>query len=248
MKLTELLLFVSLAIWIYSCEKSNEPEVDYSSISEINLPTSSPRGLAFDGKYLWYSDDSLNCLYRISEYGDILKTIQMPSCRLTGFDFQDGNIWCINDKTIGHETVTQARYPLSCIYKISLAGKKLDTILIQHAGEIRPIFLGLTITQSTIYGSTNQGYSSHLYKIDLENEQNTWLRYCFFSGLTVKNDTIFAIDVAHVFDTKIGPLDPDYKIIEDKAIIIDFRVTDLVFINNDLWVCDREEIKLKRIR
>ena len=242
-------LFIGLLIiGIYSCEKSDESNNYYSNVMEINLPTDSPRGLAFDGKYLWYSDDSLGCLYKISENGDILTTIQMPGCRLTGFDFNDGCIWCINDTTVGYETVTEAHYPLSCIYKLSLSGEKLDSILMYTSDSPRPIFLGMTMTDSTIYGTTNQGWSSQLYKIDPKNQKRTLLKFCYFNGLTIKNDTLYAIDIQHIYKTRIAPLGPDYNIILERTTEIDFRATDLAFVSNDLWVCDREEKKLKRIK
>ena len=256
MKHSELLLIVFVSIWIFSCEKSNDQyfyfsnnhDAQYWNVCEITLPTNSPLGLAFDGMYLWYSDDALNCLNKISDEGKILKTIRMPGCRLTDFDFSNGYIWCINDTTVGHETVTEAHYPLSCIYKLSLAGKKLDSILLGHPESKRPIFLGMTIIDSTIYFSTNQGYSSALRNIDSESKQVRILHYCLLAGLTAKKDTIYVIDIQHASRTRIAPIDKDYNIIEDKAIEISFRATDLVFINNDLWVCDRKERKLKKIK
>ncbi len=99
-----LLLIVIISICIYSCEKSNEEDDNYSNVSEINIPTDSPRGLAFDGEYLWYSDDSLQCLNKISNNGSILKTIQLTDCKITGFDFYDNYIWCINDTTVQYDT------------------------------------------------------------------------------------------------------------------------------------------------
>ncbi len=248
MRYIKLLFFSLFTIVIYSCEKPNEQVVNYSNVSEITLPTNSPWGLAFDGKYLWYSDDSLNCLNKISDNGEILKTIQIPGCRFTDFDFLNGYIWCINDTTVGHESETEAHYPLSCIYKLSLVGKKLDSILLIHPKSKRPIFVGMTIKDSTIYGSTNLGWSSDLYKIDLKSKKVTAIRYCILNGLTTKNDTIYVVDIQHIYKTRIAPLDIDYNIIEDKAIELSFRATGLVFINNDLWVCDRQERKLKKIK
>ena len=59
------LLIYLLSIVIISCEKSDEQNNNYTIVSEISIPTDSPRGLAYDGEYLWYSDDSLNCLINL---------------------------------------------------------------------------------------------------------------------------------------------------------------------------------------
>jgi len=248
MRHIELLLIVFLFIGFYSCEKSDEQDENYGNVSEINIPTDSPRGLAFDGNYLWYSDDSLKCLYKISNNGSILKTIQMTDCKLTGFDFYDNCIWCINDTTVLYDT-TISHYPFSCIYKLSLTGEKLDSILVQASvNPQKPEFLGLTVNNSMIYGSSNQGWSSCLYRIDLESKEKTFLQYHYLTGLTTKNDTIYGIDRSYLNKNRIAPFDSDYQLIDDKVIEINFQATDLVFVNNDLWICDREERKLKKIK
>ena len=248
MRHIKLFLIVFLVIGIYSCEKSTDQVGDYNNVDVIDLPTASPRGLAFDGNYLWYSDDSLNCFYKISNTGNILKTIKVTNCKITGFDFYDNFIWCIHDTTVLYDT-TVSHYPYSCMYKLSLAGEKLDSILVQASGNPqRPEFIGLTINNSTIFGSSNQGYSSCLYKIDIESNEKTFLQYHRLSGLTTKNDTLYGIDRSQANIDRITPFDTDYQIIEDKAIEISFQATDLVFVNNDLWVCDRKERKLKKIK
>jgi len=246
MRHIKLILIVFLVTGIYSCEKSIEQINDYYNVNVIDLPTVSPRGLAFDGNYLWYSDDSLNCLYKISSKGSILKTIKVTNCKITGFDFYDNFIWCINDTTVFYDT-TISHYPFSCIYKLSLAGEKLDSILQASINPQKPEFLGLTINNSTIYGSSNQGYGSCLYKIDIESNEKTFLQYHYLTGLTVKNDTLYGIDRGHLNLNRIGPFDSYYQIIEDKVIEINFQATDLVFVNNDLWICDREKRQLKKI-
>lgn len=182
MRHIKLLLIVFLVIGIYSCEKSNEQINDYHNVNVIDLPTVSPRGLAFDGNYLWYSDDSLNCLYKISSKGSILKTIKVTNCKITGFDFYANFVWCIQDATILYDT-TISHYPFSCIYKLSLAGEKLDSILQASINPQKPEFLGLTINNSTIYGSSNQGYSSCLYKIDIESNEKTFLQYHYLTPI-----------------------------------------------------------------
>ena len=246
MRQSIILLIVMISFW--ACEKAgNEKNNDYSTKNEIILPTDSPRGLAFDGEYLWYSDDLEQSLYKISSNGDILIKVDLNDCHITGFDFYNDFIWCMNDTTVLYDT-TISHYPFSCIYKLSLAGEKLDSILIQASvNPQRPEFLGITICDSKIYGSTNQGYSSCLYSVDFENEEKTFLQYHYLTGLTTKNDSIYGIDRSHLNKNRIAPFDLNYQLIEDKVIEISFQATDLVFVNTDLWVCNREERKLKKI-
>ena len=83
-----IILGIIILIGFQSCEKDDDNlNNDYSIKSEITLPTDSPRGLAFDGEYLWYSDDSNNSLNKISNNGTILKTIDLNNCKITGFEF-----------------------------------------------------------------------------------------------------------------------------------------------------------------
>lgn len=73
------------------------------------------------------SDVKLIDLVLPKSYGMILKTIDLHDCRITGFEFQDDYIWCINDTTVLYDT-TISHYPFSCIYKYSKIGEQLDTI------------------------------------------------------------------------------------------------------------------------
>ena len=241
------ILIVILLIGIYSCEKADEQLNNYGIVSEINLPTHSPRGLAFDGNYLWYSDDSLNCLYKISNDGSILKTIKMTGCKLTGFDFYDNNILCNNNKIVLYDTLISP-HPFLCIYKLSLAGEKLDSILVQTS---RLELLGLAVCKSVIYGTMyyKHSYGAYLFHTDFESKRIGIIQFHWLTGLTTKNDTIYGIDKSSSnLKDRIVPLDSDFKIIEDRAVYIDSPATDLVFVNNDLWICDREARKLRKLK
>lgn len=239
---------IALVIGLFSCEQSDDVKNNYWNVSEISLLTNSPRGLAYDGDYLWYSDDSLNTLNKISSDGSILESIELTDCNITGFDFYDSYIWCINDMTVLYDTIV-SHYPFLCIFKLSLAGEKLDSILLQASvNQQKPEFIGLSVSKSTIFGSTNQGWSSCIYKIDLGSKEKTFLQYHYLLGLTTKNDTLFGIDRSHLNINRIAPFDSDYQIIDDKVIEIDFQATDLAFINNDLWVCNKPGRRLMKIR
>ena len=248
MKCTGVIFTVFVSILIHSCERSDEPVNHYEFVSEIVIPTSSPRGLASDGDYLWYSDDSLQTLNKIAADGRILKTIKLTNCKIAGFDFAHEFIWCINDTTVLYDT-TLSPYPFSCIYKLSLSGDKIDSILIRAAvNPEKPEFPGLTVKGNNILGSTNQGYSSCLYMIDLHSKEKIFLRYLYLAGLATHNDTIYCIDKSHLKANWIVPLDTDYQIIEDESVEIDFQATDLTFIHDDLWLCDRKNKTLPKLK
>lgn len=243
------ILGLIILIGLQSCEKDKDNlDNDYSSISEITLPTDSPRGLAFDGEYLWYSDDSDNRLRKLSSNGTILETIDLNDCKITGFEFYDNNIWCINDTTVLNDT-TISHYPFSCIYKYSKTGERIDSILIEASvNPQRPEFIGITINDSKIFGSTNQGYSSCLYSIDFDNEEKIDLQFHYLTGLTTHNDTIFAVDRCNINKNQVVCFDSEYKKIENKSFDIESIASDLAYANNDLWICDRENKILRKVK
>lgn len=170
----------------------------------------------------------------------------MGNCHVTGFEFYDNYIWCINDTTVLNDT-TISHYPFSCIYKYSKTGERIDSILIEASvNPQRPEFLGITINDSKIFGSANQGHSSCLYSVDFENEEKTFLQFHILTGLTTHNDTVFAIDRSNI-KNRIVCFDSEYKKVEDKAFEIGYIASDLAYINNDLWICDRENKILRKI-
>lgn len=247
MRIHTVIIYFLFALFLYSCESTSETPKDYSDVTEIDLPTDSPRGLAFDGNFLWYSDDSLKCLFKVSYQGKIIDTISLENCHPTGFDFWDGQIWCINDSTVLRDTLI-SHYPFSCIYRLSLTGEILDSILLEGSvNPVKPEFPGLAVCDSSIYISTNQGWSSALYRIDPRTGKSTFLQYCNFIGLTARSDTLYGIDISYRDRCLIGPLDGDYALIYEKLIEPGYKVTDLAFIEDDLWVCDRDSKKLKRL-
>lgn len=237
-------IFLILIGLTLSCEEETEPDSRYEGIPEIQIPTSSPRGLAFDGSYLWYSDDSLNTLNKISAEGQILETIELSGKHITGFDISDENIWCINDTTVYQDTLVSP-YPYSCICKLSRSGELVDSILIQASVNPRkPEFIGLVKSGATLYGTTHQGWSSCLYKIDIPSRSKTFLHYHYMAGLTLRNDTLYGIDQSYMGKSRIVALDSSYEIIGDPVKEVEYEASDLAFAGPDLWIVDRDNRKL----
>lgn len=198
MRLIKIVFVFLLIIGSNSCDIIEEYINDYSGVLEINLPTEHARGLAYDGDFLWYSDDSLNTIIKISSEGIVLETISIANSSLSGFEFFNNSIWCINDQTVLFDTVN-SHYPYSCIYELSLAGDKMDSILIMASiNPQKPEFLGITFNKYRMFGSTNQGWSSCLYEIDPETETKIFLQYHSLTGLTSRDDTIYGIDISYL--------------------------------------------------
>jgi hypothetical protein len=240
-------IWILLLVGLSSCETNTINKPNYSGISEISLPTESPRGLAFDGEFLWYSDEQDKALYKVSEDGSIIETIDLAGCQITGFEFQNDFIWCINDSTVLHDT-TISHYPFSCVYKYSKQGERLDSILIQGSvNPQRPDLIGITFMNSLIFISTYRGYSSCLISVDPEQKTTAFLHYHLLKGLTSKCDTIFGIDKAHIEFSNIVKLDSAYNIIEEVVSDLAFQASDLAFVGDDLWICDVENGKLLKI-
>jgi hypothetical protein len=65
--------------------------------------------------------------------------------------------------------------------------------------------------------------------------------------LTFYNDTLYAIDRSDVSYDRVVNFDSDYMLIVDNAIDLDYDATDLVFINDEIWICDRDNKMLRKI-
>lgn len=238
------LILILTIIMLISCFDSH----DDLTVDSINLPTDSPWGLTHDGDNFWYSDDSLNCLIKISNNGEILENIQLQNICVTGIDFHDGYFWCINDSIILHDT-TLNYYPFKSIYKISGNGEVLDTFYVEAS--INPQgheFLAIEISDSLIIGTTYQGYSSHIYKINLETKEYTFLNYCPVTGLCTYNDTLYGLRISVNLNAALIKFNADCSVNEDYLIQYDFKATNLTAVSETLWAIDRDENTLKKIR
>lgn len=225
-------------------EKSSKNN-DYSDRDEISINTPSPGWLGYDGDYLWYSDDSLHTLNKVSPDGNILKTIGLENYHNTDFDFYNNYIWCINDNSYPYNYNPS----FSCIYKYSMAGKLLDSVLLENSGDpTKPGFVGVAVCDSMIYCAKNQGYSSGLYGFSFNSGNMNFLKFQYFEGMTIHNDTIFAIDKSSAGKKRIVCLDSDYNIIENHIINIDYDAEDVAFVNDDIWICDRKNRKLIKVK
>ena len=242
------LILIFTLFLTYSCDFTFDENNTYSDVAEINIPVgNSLFGLTYDGEYLWYSDDSLGCLNKISASGEILKTIKLDDRYLTGIEFYENHFWCLHDTTVFRDT-TISHYPFSCVYKVTTNGKVVDSILIEASvNPIRPELIGITFNKGKMYLSTYRGWSSSLLEVDIETGEDKFLQYHYLNGLASKGDTIYVIDKSYMNTCRIFPLDSAYILIQDRVIPLDFNTSDLAFVGEDIWVCDREAGKLRRV-
>ena len=230
-------------LMIISCFNDNDltPE-------SINLPTESPYGLTYDGEHFWYSDDSLDCLIKISNNGEILENVQLHNICITGIDYYDGYFWCINDSIILHDT-TLNYYPFKSIYKLAENGMVLDTFYVEAS--INPSgheFLAIEVSDSLIFGTTYQGWSSHIYKINMDTRKYTFLNYCLATGLSTCNDTLYGLRIGVSSNARLIKFNANYSENFDDFIQYDFIGANMTTVNNEIWAIDRTENKLIKIK
>jgi len=173
MKQIKIIITILFILLTTSCKKnikeySDSGQINYNQYNEIQIPTTSPRGLAYDGKFLWYSDDSLNSFFKISDKGEIFETIRMPDCRLCGFEFYENYIYCYNDTIVDFNPTDTSLY--CCIYKLSKTGLKVDTFLLSYKNAPYLEYMGITIRDSIIYGTRRAGFNSNIFKVDMKTK------------------------------------------------------------------------------
>lgn len=65
-----------------------------SIVNSFDVPAKQPRGLAWDGKFLWLGETSEGLIYKISPLnGEVIATINFPGSRLTGISWNGDVLW-----------------------------------------------------------------------------------------------------------------------------------------------------------
>ena len=62
-------------------------------IKSFASPSTAPRGLAFDGKYLWHCDSAAYLIYQLNLDGKIIKSFASPSSNPSGLAFDGKYLW-----------------------------------------------------------------------------------------------------------------------------------------------------------
>jgi len=227
------------------------------TISEFDTPCPCPWGLASDKKNLWVGDDSLANIYEIMLNGEILNTIHITDCIIKGITFLDDTLWIVNGRSVGDTLLfnswdsTFYSYFFYCIYKIDkFSGAKLDSIRMISCPTI---MLGIAYYNSKFYVSYNGGWGDCMFEIDPKAKKVIQTLCCAHPcGLTTIYDTLWCVRMnsQHRTGNLIVPLEIQgdlSKELRELGYRIDFYATDITFDGINIWLCDPDAKKIKKM-
>jgi len=89
------IVILVLIVLIYSPAYSMDPS-DYDIIRSFPSPGPSPVGLAWDGEYLWVSDDSTDTIYKVSSLdGSVVSSFDSPGSDPKDLAWDGTNLWAV---------------------------------------------------------------------------------------------------------------------------------------------------------
>jgi len=142
-------------------------------IASFPTPGSSPQGLAWDGEYIWMSDDSTDTIYKLDPWdGSVLLSFASPGPKSISMTSDTTSIWCLDDS-------------LRYIYKLDKeTGAAQDSIPFPAEVEWLPTaefpFYGVAWDGHYFYVNFEAGWSSQIVRMDVEND--TAYRFSYTSG------------------------------------------------------------------
>lgn len=68
-------------------------------IKSFAAPSAAPRGLTFDGKYLWHCDNGTDLIYQLDLDGKGIKSFAAPSSNPPGLTFDGKHLWHCDHNT-----------------------------------------------------------------------------------------------------------------------------------------------------
>ena len=151
----------------------------YTQVSlEINItstfkaPGPSPQGLAWDGAYLWLSDDSTDTIYKINpQDGSVLLSFDSPGPEPKGLTSDTTHIWSLDDS-------------LRYIYKLNKeTGAVIDSLEfpaeVNYISTIEFHFRGLAWDGNYLWISYLAGWSSSAVRINPGNGDVDTSFFCY---------------------------------------------------------------------
>ncbi|MBT3209424.1 MAG: T9SS type A sorting domain-containing protein [Bacteroidetes bacterium] len=214
------------------------------AIYEFNSPTVNPWGLTWDGTDLWISDNISGWIYKSSTNGQTLDSIEIENAQITGITFVDDTLWALNTKIIADTLINNSTYSVFSLYKIDKSnGQKIDSIsIIGSATNLQSGDLwGLTYYNSKFYITYNGGWGPCLLEIDAVNYASTDLCCTHLAGMTIANDSIWAIRHGGNIITTTNGTEEYWK------YEILFSATDITYDGNNFWVVDIASNKTKKM-
>jgi len=161
------IIILILIIILHSPAYSMDPS-DYDIIRSFPSPGPSPSGLAWDGEYLWVSDDSTDTIYKISSLdGSVVSSFDSPGSDPKDLAWDGTNLWAVEGKEV-------TMYKLNPASGDTMTSIHLD--IYNPGGEATITLYGLAWDGSHLFYSyiiTKDGSISFSNKIQKINPQNS---------------------------------------------------------------------------
>ncbi len=255
------LVFI-LAIVFISSRSSYAQQDTLQVIAQIDAPGIHPWNLTYHDGNIWVSDDSLNRIYKISEEGTVLDSIQIENCSLRGLTFKNDALWVINNKSIGdtvlYREADSIRMPLYSMYALDKdTGEKSDSILFMGEYSRHVDFFGLQYFHSKFYLSFNGGWGPAMFEIDPYDGTRLDICCAHPCGMTIMNDTLWSVrqDSMDGRGNSVTPLiislgqDSTLSSITlwDKRCYLNFCALGICFDGDHLWILDVDSKKINKM-
>ena len=216
--------------------------LEINIISTFKAPGPSPQGLAWDGAYLWLSDDSTDTIYKINpQDGSVLFSFDSPGPEPKGLTSDTTHIWSLDDS-------------LRYIYKLNKeTGAVIDSISfpveINYLNTEGLQFHGLTWDGRYFYTNFKAGWSSSIIRINPNDSEVDISFFCDAEDLAFDGACLWCVDSQ----------DGHYKgFIEKRELPYGTRSayfrtpgyypTGLTFDGNYLWITDNGTDSLYKIQ
>jgi hypothetical protein len=233
MKKVIILFFIISNSFLLYGQSTTIPLVIEKSYQLKNIP--SPQDIAWDGNTFWVLDNFTFRMYKLgSDYENIDTSIYFTPRDFRDFTF-DGKYFWIVDNTL-HQ-----------VFKLNIKDHEMDQLSLP----VEKFISGITCSNTEIYISWEDGYSSQIAKVvpgtDSVSTFNLFTMGSYVTGLTYhdssffycsidKNPSIFAAK-PNVYQLKVYTLPNEIK-----------TPTDVEIISGCFWVLDFETRKLYKLK
>ena len=165
-------------------------KLDNKILASFPTPGPSPQGLAWDGEYIWMSDDSTDTIYKLDpQDGSVILSFPSPGPESKGMTSDTTYIWCLDDS-------------LRHIYKLDKeTGAALDSIPFPAEVDYMPTadlpFYGVTWDGEYLWISFFAGWSSKILRIDTNAGTVDRSFFCDAEDLAFDGVYLWNVDSQH---------------------------------------------------
>ena len=161
--------------------------LDTNIISSFPTPGPSPQGLAWDGEFLYLSDDSTDTIYKIHPNdGHVIIAFPSPGPEPRGLTSDTTHIWSLDDS-------------LRCIYQLNKeTGAIIDSLSFPTEVNYLPTaefpFHGLTWDGQYLWISFMAGWSSTVIQVNPDNGEVMNSFFCDAEGMAFDGTFLWNVD------------------------------------------------------